>query len=253
MPVLTPVFRHGKNTTIIIGTSDLSNQLRSAASNQDADTADTTAFESLQKTYVVGIPGGKMDFDGMFSGGTGEVDDFFSSILGQEADVNVSVFPESCIVGRNSRTCQALESAYDISSPVADMVSIKANIVADGGIAQGYVLQARTPLAAGVTTGAEVDTLAAPTTLGGFGMLHVIANTAVGTTTVVLQDAAISGGPYVAITGGTFTVVPGVTKTSQRLVIPTTTSIRRYIRVVTTVAAGAGSVTPVVSLAKRYF
>ena len=88
---------------------------------------------------------------------------------------------------------------------------------------------------------------------GGFGMLHVIANTAVGTTTVVLQDAAISGGPYVAITGGTFTVVPGVTLASQRLVIPTTTSIRRYIRVVTTVAAGAGSVTPVVSLAKRYF
>jgi len=141
-----PTFRHGKNTFFAIGdavggfatVNVVSNVLRNVSLPRDSDTADTTAFTSTQKTYVVGIPGGKMSMDGPYDAAA---DLIFSGLVGFETPMGWKWGPEG---GTSTRVSYGqpggvgaagfLLSNYDIMSPVGDLVSVKLDGVASGAI-----------------------------------------------------------------------------------------------------------------------
>jgi hypothetical protein len=62
-----PTFVHGKGTGVLLDEFDLSTYFNSADMSRTTDTAETTAFGSTSKSYIVGLSDGTLSLSGMFS------------------------------------------------------------------------------------------------------------------------------------------------------------------------------------------
>jgi hypothetical protein len=131
-----PTFRHGKNTYFAIEDSgdvsrDISTVLRDVSLGRQIDTAETTAFQSTNKSYVIGIPGSSFNVSGMFDL---TVDGYFMGIMGLE-DARAFIYrPEGNTSGRREITGSAYLSSYNISGSVSDMVSFTADFTVTGAV-----------------------------------------------------------------------------------------------------------------------
>lgn len=131
-----PTFRHGKLTVFKIEDSgavlrDISNALREVNFPRTADTPETTAFGSVNKSYVVGIPGGSFSCSGMFDL---TVIGYLDGIYGQEATSTFEYGPEGSTAGRRKYTGEVLLSNLNVSGSVSDMVAFTADFVVSGAI-----------------------------------------------------------------------------------------------------------------------
>lgn len=129
-------FRHGKNTNFQISDSvptvrDISNVLKDVSFPRQVDTAETTAFTSTIKTYVIGIPGATFSCSGMFDL---TVDGYLNSILGQETATPFVYGPEGSTVTRRKFTGNAYITNYTISGTVSDMVGFQLDMQITGAI-----------------------------------------------------------------------------------------------------------------------
>lgn len=133
-----PTFRHGKFTVFKITDSgstlrDISNVLKEVNFPRQADTAETTAFGSTVKTYVIGIPGATFNVSGMFDL---TVDGYLSGIYGQEASVPFEYGPEGSTTGRRKYTGNCYLTNYQLTGSVSDMVGFTADFQITGAITQ---------------------------------------------------------------------------------------------------------------------
>src|SRR5436189_231694 len=131
-----PTFRHGKNTVFKITDSggslrDISNVLREVGFPRQADTAETTAFGSTVKTYVLGIVGATFSVSGMFDA---TVDGYLNGIYGMEAARAFEYGPEGSTAGYTKYTGSAFLTNYQESGSVSDMVSFSAEFQVSGAI-----------------------------------------------------------------------------------------------------------------------
>lgn len=241
-------FIHGKNAQFLHGVYNLSPFLNDGSASESVETAETTTFgaASSAKTYIVGLKDGTLSLSGLFDGSASGVDEIFAASIGSDALAPLSFFPAGDTLGNRVTLAQAKTTSYDVSSPVGDVVSVKYDAQADGGLDHGVSLAALTSISA--TTTGTADDNTASTANGGLAQLHVTVNTRSAAATIKIAHSADN---ITFADLATFTVVPTVTTTSERVVVATATTVNRYLRAVNTLTAGSGSITYQVSFARR--
>jgi hypothetical protein len=138
-----PTFRHGKTTYFAItdisgALRDISTALREVNFPETADTAETSAFGTQDKTYVVGLVGRTFDLSGMFDA---TVDGYLAGILGQDiASPYTGAFeygPEGNVATRVKYTGVALCASYGRTNSISDMVGFTASFQVTGAVTRG--------------------------------------------------------------------------------------------------------------------
>jgi len=134
-----PTFRHGKSTVFKVDNSggtltDISNSLTDVSFPQSVDTAETSAFGSSAKTYVVGLTDATISVSGMFDA---TVDAHLSGILAQAATVSFEYGPEGSTATFVKYTGEAILTSYEKSGAIGDMVSFSAEFQVSGAVTRG--------------------------------------------------------------------------------------------------------------------
>jgi hypothetical protein len=242
-----PTFRHGKNVNVFLDQYDFSTYFNNVSASTTIDTAETSAFGTSAKSYVVGHRDGTVSLSGMFeateSVGT---DQFFASALGSATKIKLIVAPEGNSVGAGAIVLVADDTSYEVSSAIADIVQASAEFQSTDAVEHGKILSSGSAISA-TGNGTGVDNALA-TTNGGAGFLSVPVNTRNGNITVKIQHSA-DDSTFADLV--TFTVVSSTAKTSERVEVASGTTVNRYLRVNYTVAGSTGSATPVVAFTRR--
>ena len=242
-----PTFRHGKNVNVFLDEFDFSTYFNDVSASTSIDTAETSAFGTSAKTYVVGHRDGTVSLGGMFEGtaSTG-TDEFFDTALGNATKTQVIVAPEGHSNGAGAIVLIADDTSYEVSSAIADIVQASAEFQSSEAVEHGVILSSGAAVTA-TGNGTSVDN-GASTANGGAGFLSVPVNTRNGNITVKIQHSA-DNSTFADLV--TFTVVSSTTTTSERIVVAAGTTVNRYLRVNFTVAGSTGSATPVVAFTRR--
>jgi len=136
-------FRHGRNAVLKIDDSgdvlrSLQTMLREAGLNRSVDLAETSAFGTFDKTWVVGMREGRIPWSGMFSAGAAtDIANILDGILGLEASRSFEYGPEGQTAGFRKYSGECYLTTYDISSPYNDMVAVSGEFVVTGAVTAG--------------------------------------------------------------------------------------------------------------------
>jgi hypothetical protein len=242
-----PTFRHGKNVNVFLDQYDFSTYFNDVTASTSVDTAETSAFGTSAKTYVVGHRDGTVSLSGMFESteSTG-TDQYFATALGSATKIKLIVAPEGNSNGAGAIMLVADDTSYEVSSAIADIVQASAEFQSTDAVEHGKILSSGSTVSA-TGNGTGVDN-GASTTNGGAGFLSVPVNTRNGNITVKIQHSA-DNSTFADLV--TFTVVSSTSKTSERVEVASGTTVNRYLRVNYTVAGSTGSATPVVAFTRR--
>jgi len=128
-------FVHGKGTAVSIDDNDMSPYTNNVAFNRSADSHDVTTFGRNSKRYQSGLKDGTATVSGVYDNtamtGPGAV---FRPLVGG-AEVELVYEPEGSGTGRPVATVNVIVTAYNETSPVADMVTWEATLQFSGDIA----------------------------------------------------------------------------------------------------------------------
>ena len=240
-------FIHGKSAGVLYGAYDLSAFFNEASMSQSVETAETTTFGSGAKSYITGLKDGTFSLSGMFDGVAAGIDEVISASVGDSVNVPITIIPQqdvTMVVSDVSFSGETLETSYEVSSPVGDVVSANMEGQITGGMDRGIILAPKTVVSA-TATGTSVDQTAS-TTNGGVGYLHVTANTRNGAITVKVQHSSDNSTFADLIT---FTSVSSTTIVSERIAV--TGTVNRYVRASYTVAGSSGSATTTVAFSRK--
>ena len=238
-------YRHGKDTKALVGQYDLSPYLNEITSGLTIDNSETTTFGSNAKRYIVGLNDGAISFNGLFDGDANAVAAVFEDIITNDLTPTITLaYDGGLAVGRKASLAKGKQTTYDITAPVSDVVALTGEFQVTGGLKHGTVLAALEVITA-TTNGVSVDN-SASTSIGGTANLHVTANTRSSATTIKVQHSADNSTWADLIT---FTSVPATTLTSET--ISSSGTVNRYLRAQTTLAAGSGSITITIAVARR--
>lgn len=244
-----PTTRHGKVTRIFVDDIDFSQSLREYSTSGEADPAETSAFGTQDKTFVIGLLGNGVTFSGMFSGGATEIDAKFDAWNGDDLDHVVSVYHEGTVAGGRVTTVNGKFHGKTITGSISDIVGIQAQVIGDGPMRSGASVHDFTvaETAGGNTTG--IDNTAA-SAFGGSGTLHVTTNSRNGATVAKIQHSVDNSAWTDLIT---FTSVGSTTTGKEKISLGSTATVNRYVRGLWTIAGSTGSVVFALSFARHTF
>ena len=129
-----PPFFHGKATTFSLddtgGTSrDISDVLVSVDFPEIVETAETTAFGSTSKSYIVGLRDATISVSGIWDA---TVDGY---IIGTEPATRTFIFgPAGSTSGYVKYTGECILTNYSVSSPGGDVVTFSLDLQCTGGV-----------------------------------------------------------------------------------------------------------------------
>ena len=129
-----PTFVHGKSTDFELddtgGTSrSLSNVLTSVDFPEIIETAETTAFGSTSKSYIVGLRDATISVSGLWDA---TVDGY---LIGTEPATRTFIFGPAGSTSSNVKyTGEAILTNYSVSSPVGDVVTFSLDLQCTGGV-----------------------------------------------------------------------------------------------------------------------
>jgi len=132
-----PTFAHGKSTDFAIddtgGTSrNISDTLTDVSFPQTIDTAETTAFGSSNKSYIVGLKDTTISVSGIWDA---TVDGYLS---GTEPASRSFIFGPAGTTGGNVKyTGEAILTNFSTSNPVGDVVTFSADFQVTGAVTRG--------------------------------------------------------------------------------------------------------------------
>ena len=132
-----PTFAHGKSTDFAIddtgGSSrNISDTLTDVSFPQTIDTAETTAFGSSNKSYIVGLKDTTISVSGIWDA---TVDGYLS---GTEPASRSFIFGPAGSTGGNVKyTGEAIMTNYSQSNPVGDVVTFSADFQVTGAVTRG--------------------------------------------------------------------------------------------------------------------
>ena len=134
-----PTFRHGKASVFKVdnnaGTlTDISTALTDVSFPQSVETAETTAFGSSAKTYIVGLSDSTVSASGNFDG---TVDTHLAAVLGQAATLSFEYGPEGTTNGQVKYTGECIMTSYEKSGAVGDVVTYSAEFQVTGAVTRG--------------------------------------------------------------------------------------------------------------------
>jgi hypothetical protein len=242
-----PTFRHGRDAYVLIDKYNMTPYFREASRNTAVDLAETSAFGTFDKTFVVGMREGRISLGGMFDGTTAAVDDVLNTVLGQAAAVNVTFAPEGLAIGRKTYICQSEETTYETTASITDVVAVSTEVQATGGIWGAVSLHDLTAETA-TNNGSSVDNAAA-STLGWQAVLHMTTNDRNTGSIVVKVQHSTDNSAWSDLV--TFTsIAAGVASTEYQY--SATGTVNRYLRAQWTVTGGTtGAYTFNVSCARE--
>ena len=232
--------RHGKQTRVLMDQRDLSSFLRSVNISASMEPAEVTVFGDDDHAYIGGLRNGTFSFDGLFAtthtaGTTASTDDIVAYLDGvfDATAKTVLTVDLTRTVGGRAMLMKSDHTAYDISAPVSDVVSLSVDSQASQGYNGGVMLQTLTTQTA---TGSQTPTTTPGTTGspstgtqgGGVAHLHV---TSFGTT---VNDAIFKVQHSTAGDGSTWadliTFSSATAATFQRSTIAPGTNIKEAVR-----------------------
>ncbi len=242
--------RHGKTAGVILAGFNASPFFNSFESARTIDTHETTPFESDAKTYFAGLNDGTISLSGFYDTGATGVggDELLDALLQTDNDFPASVFLDGgVVVGRACRMAAVNQSSYNISAPVGDMVTTKADLTVDGGVRYGKCINGKTQFSSSVVTGAACDygTTDFNSSVGGWVNIHPIENTRSTNINIKVQHSADNS---VWVDTATVFVAGGSLVGSTTA---TTGTNLRYVRALITPSAGTGNATVVVAFARN--
>jgi hypothetical protein len=132
-----PTFVHGKTTDFELddtgGTSrSLSNVLTSVDFPETIETADTTAFGSTSRSYIVGLRDASISVSGLWDA---TVDGY---IIGTEPATRSFIFGPAGSTSSNVKyTGECIMTNYSISNPVGDVVTFSLDLQVTGNVTRG--------------------------------------------------------------------------------------------------------------------
>ena len=134
-----PTFRHGKSTVFKVDNNagsltDISNTLTDVSFPQSVDTAETSAFGSSAKSYVVGLTDSTLSISGNFDA---TVDAHLAAIVGKADSVSFEYGPEGSTAGFVKYTGEALLTSYEKSGAIGDVVTYSAEFQVTGAVTRG--------------------------------------------------------------------------------------------------------------------
>jgi len=236
-------FIHGRATTVLFNSTNLSGYLNASDFAHTSDMAETTVYGLGYKTYLQGQSDATASFTGLYDPGLPQL----NTALGVDSGVLTYSAGAGATIGDLADLMLVSGTSLTKSAPVGDVVAIGWNVQSEATVAIGYILH---PLGAdtNTTTGAEKDDTAA-TTSGWTAHLHVTAVSG-GSWVVKLQDAAVSN-TYSDVTSGSFTAATGATQ--QRLSSASGATLRRYVRYTATRTGGTAgdTITFLLALARN--
>jgi hypothetical protein len=240
-------FIHGKSTTFLHNTVNLSAFFNDAGANRTVETAETTAFGDSSKTYIVGLQDGTISASGMWDNTALVGSDVVLNTALGVADAEITIVPgASPAAGTRCISAMVDSTSYDVTTPIGDVAAISADFQADGGIDSGLCLSALAAVTA--TANGTAQDHGAATTNGGAAYLHATANTHNGTSIIKIQHSA-DNVSYADL--ATFSTVAASTTSSQVAVVAAGTTVQRYVRAVWTLAGSSGGITNLVTFARR--
>ena len=132
-----PTFAHGKSTDFALddtgGTSrSLANTLTDVSFPQSIDTAETTAFGSSNKSYIVGLKDGSFSVSGIWDA---TVDGYLSGT--EPASRSFIYGPAGSTGGNVKYTGEAIMTNYSVSNPVGDVVTYSLDLQITGAVTRG--------------------------------------------------------------------------------------------------------------------
>ena len=132
-----PTFVHGKSTDFELddtgGTSrSLANTLTDVSFPQTVDTAETTAFGSSNKSYIVGLKDTTISVSGIFDA---TVDGYLSGT--EPASRSFIYGPAGSTGGNVKYTGEAIMTSYSLANPVGDVVTFTADFQVTGAVTRG--------------------------------------------------------------------------------------------------------------------
>jgi hypothetical protein len=239
-----PTFRHGKDTSVLVNEFDFSNYFNEATASLSVETSETTTFGGDgSKTYIVGLKDATASLSGLFEGSATGTDEEFATAIGTN-DTLLTVGVEGGIGGRRSMVMRSISTSYEITSPVADVVSISAELQAEEDAIDYGIFLVDVDAITATTDGAARDNSASSAN-GLVAHLHVVENAHDDDAIFKIQHSADNSTWADLIT---FTTVPTTVVTSERS--EATGTINRYLRAQATLA-GTGSITYTIAAARR--
>ena len=132
-----PTFAHGKSTDFALddtgGSSrNLSNTLTDVSFPQTIDTAETTAFGSSNKSYIVGLKDTTISVSGIWDA---TVDGYISGT--EPASRSFIYGPAGSTGGNVKYTGEAIMTNYAVSNPVGDVVTFSMDLQVTGAVTRG--------------------------------------------------------------------------------------------------------------------
>ena len=132
-----PTFAHGKSTDFALddtgGSSrNISNTLTDVSFPQTIDTAETTAFGSSNKSYIVGLKDGSFSVSGICDA---TVDGYLSGT--EPASRSFIYGPAGSTGGNVKYTGEAIMTNYSVSNPVGDVVTYSLDLQITGAVTRG--------------------------------------------------------------------------------------------------------------------
>ena len=133
-----PTFVHGKSVDFALddtsGTSrNISDTLNSVDFPEVTETADTTAFGSSSRSFIVGLESATMSISGLWDS---TVDGYMKG--GTEPASRSFIYGPAGSTGGNVKyTGEAIMTNYSISSPVGDVVTFSVDLQVTGAVTRG--------------------------------------------------------------------------------------------------------------------
>ncbi len=129
-----PTFAHGKSTDFALddtgGTSrNISDTLTDVSFPQTIDTAETTAFGSSNKSYIVGLKDTTISVSGIWDA---TVDGYISGT--EPASRSFIYGPAGSTSGNVKYTGEAIMTNYSVSNPVGDVVTFSMDLQVTGAV-----------------------------------------------------------------------------------------------------------------------
>lgn len=242
---------HGKKTRVYANGYDLTGYLRKIATPGECDTAEASTFGMTSKAKVAGQKSAKLNAEGLFASDTtlltlDKVDDVLKTALGVENVVWLYGLDGDAF-GKRATGMQLIESSYEISNDVADVVAIKVEgETSKGNAAEGgvFLVSGASPTNAAGNS-ADLDN-STPTTNGAACFLQVPDVVGAAPSLQVKVQHSTDGTTWVDLV--TFTAVTADHKAEA---IEVAGTVNRHVRALWTFGGTMTAATFAVAIARR--
>lgn len=245
-----PSFIHGKSARILLNEYDISAFLNEISPSGGIDIVDMTTFGFDDHVSAPGLGSGQIDAMGFFSttvSPTVFLEQIFAALEGAAVVPLVSAAPNGFGIGQRVYMLQAHQTKHELGVKIDAFTVNKASFLATDGFDFGVSLHDKDVAEVASTNSASVDN-AAQSVNGGVGFFHCIGASGSSPSMVVKIQHSTDNSAWVDLV--TFTATGAITK--ERIVIAAGTTVRRYVRAISTITGSSPSFNYNTSFARRF-